>query len=103
MLINAGLTDFDAADYAQAQAFFESALEYAWDDKQKNEAHSLAEEAVALVLDEIRHLYTLGEVRLALGDEEGSAEAYRTVLSLDPEDPNAHLEIGLYHERRGEV
>jgi cytochrome c-type biogenesis protein CcmH/NrfG len=53
--------------------------------------------------DEIRHLYTLGEVRLALGDEEGSAEAYRKVLNLDPDDPNAHLEIGLYHERRGEV
>ena len=53
--------------------------------------------------DEIRHLYTLGEVRLALGDEEGSAQAYRTVLNLDPEDPNAHLEIGLYHERRGEI
>jgi tetratricopeptide (TPR) repeat protein len=189
MLINAGLTAFDAADYAQALAFFESALESARDDQQKNgartfransldmlgrypeavadykrvieyapdwwEAHanlgicharnghseeaerafrrgledcpgspeirdelaahllaqnknlkealSLAEEAVALGQDEIRHLYTLGEVRLSLGDEEGSAEAYRTVLSLDPEDPNAHLELGLYHERRGEI
>ena len=189
MLINAGLTAFDAADYAQALGFFDRALESAGDDQQKNgartfransldmlgrypdavddyervikdapdwwEAHanlgicharngrpeeaerafrrgledcpgspeirdelaahllnqnknlkealSLAEEAVALGQDEIRHLYTLGEVRLALGDEEGSAEAYRTVLSLDPEDPNAHLEIGLYHERRGEI
>ena len=189
MLINAGLTAFDAADYAQALGFFERALEAAQDDQQKNgartfransldmlgrypeavsdyervikyapdwwEAHAnlgicharngrleeaervfrqgledcpgspeirdelaahllaqnknlnegltLAEEAVALGQDEIRHLYTLGEVRLALGDEEGSAEAYRTVLSLDPEDPNAHLEIGLYHERRGEI
>ncbi len=189
MLINAGLTAFDAADYAQALGFFERALEAAQDDQQKNgartfransldmlgrypeavtnyervikyapdwwEAHAnlgicharngrleeaervlrrgledcpgspeirdelaahllaqnknlkegltLAEEAVALGQDEIRHLYTLGEVRLALGDEEGSAEAYRTVLSLDPEDPNAHLEIGLYYERRGEI
>jgi tetratricopeptide (TPR) repeat protein len=189
MLINAGLTAFDAADYAQALRFFERALEAARDDQQKNgartfransldmlgrypeavadyervikyapdwwEAHanlgicharnghpeeaegvfrrgleecpgspeirdelaahllaqnknlkealSLAEEAVALGQDEIRHLYTLGEVRLALGDEEGSAGAYRTVLSLDPEDPNAHLEIGLYHERHGEI
>ncbi len=189
MLINAGLTAFDAADYAQALEFFERALETAQDDQQKSgartfransldmlgrypdavadyerviryapdwwEAHAnlgicharnahpeeaerafrrglqecpgspeirdelaahllaenknlkeallLAEEAVALGRDEIRHLYTLGEVRLALGDEEGSAEAYRAVLNLDPEDPNAHLEIGLYHERRGEV
>src|SRR5919112_1165953 len=72
-------------------------------NKNLEEALSLAEEAVALGQDEIRHLYTLGEVRLALGDEEGSAKAYRSVLNLDPEDPNAHLEMGLYHERRGEV
>ena len=72
-------------------------------NKNLKEALSLAEEAVALGQDEIRHLYTLGEVRLALGDEEGSAKAYRSVLDLDPEDPNAHLEMGLYHERRGEV
>jgi tetratricopeptide (TPR) repeat protein len=189
MLINAGLTAFDAADYTQALEFFEKALEVAGDDQQKNgartfransldmlgrypeavadyervieyapewwEAHAnlgicharnehpeeaerafrrgleycpgspeirdelaahllaqnknlkealaLAEEAVALGQDEIRHLYTLGEVRLALGDKEGSAKAYRTILELDPEDPNAHLEIGLYHERRGEI
>jgi len=189
MLINAGLTAFDAADYAQALEFFEKALEVAGDDEQKNgartfransldmlgrypeavadyewvikyapewwEAHAnlgicharnehpeeaerafrrgleycpgspeirdelaahllaqnknlnealaLAEEAVALGQDEIRHLYTLGEVRLALGDEEGSAKAYKMILELDPEDPNAHLEIGLYHERRGEI
>ncbi len=189
MLINAGLTAFDAGDYAQALEFFDKALETAQDGEQKSgartfransldmlgrypdaiadyervisyapewwEAHanlgicharnghpeeaekafrrgleecpgspeirdelaayllnenkdpkealSLAEEAVALGQDEIRHLYTLGEARLALGDEEGSAEAYRTVLNLDLEDPNAHLEIGLYHERRGEV
>ena len=189
MLINAGLTAFDATDYTQALEFFEKALEVAGDDQQKNgartfransldmlgrypeavadyervieyapewwEAHAnlgicharnehpeeaerafrrgleycpgspeirdelaahllaqnknlkealaLAEEAVALGQDEIRHLYTLGEVRLALGDEEGSAKAYRAILELDPEDPNAHLEIGLYHERRGEI
>ena len=189
MLINAGLTAFDAADYAQALEFFDRALEVAQDGQQKSgartfransldmlgrypeataeyervikyspewwEAHanlgicharndhpeeaerafrrglhecpgspeirdelaahllaenknlkealSLAEEAVAMGQDEIRHLYTLGEVRLALGDEEGSVEAYRRVLRLDPEDPNAHLEIGLYHERRGEI
>src|SRR5918997_4047636 len=189
MLINAGLTAFDVADYPQALEFFEKALEAAQDGEQKNgartfransldmlgrypeavagyervityapewwEAHanlgicharngraeeaerafrrgleecpgspeirdelaahlmaqnknleealSLAEEAVALGQDEIRHLYHLGEVRLALGGEEGSAKAYRSVLSLDPEDPNAHLEIGLYHERHGEI
>ncbi len=189
MLINAGLTAFDAADYEGAMEFFDRALETARDDEQKSgartfransldmlgrypeaiadyervityapdwwEAHAnlgicharngraeeaekafrrgleecpgspeirdelaahllaqnnnleealaLAEEAVALGQDEIRHLYTLGEVRLALGEEEGSAKAYRSVLNLDPEDPNAHLEMGLYHERRGEV
>lgn len=189
MLINAGLTAFDAADFAQALEFFEKALEIAKDSQQKSgartfransldmlgryseavaayedvitetpdwwEAHAnlgicharndhpeeaerafrrglefcpgspeirdelaahllaenrnlkealaLAEEAVALGRDEIRHLYTLGEVLLASGDEEKSLEAYKAVLELDPEDPNAHLEIGLYHERRGEI
>ena len=66
------------------------------------EALSLAEEAVALGRDEIRHLLTLGEVRLALGREVEAAGAYSAVLSLDPEDPTAHVELGLMHERRGE-
>ena len=71
--------------------------------KDPREALTLAEEAVALGGEEIRHLYTLGEARLALDDEEGSAQAYRSVLALDPDDPTAHLELGLYHERLGEV
>lgn len=67
------------------------------------EALSLAEEAVALGRDELRHLYTLGEARLALDDASGAEEAYTTVLDLDPTDPVAHLELGLIHERRGEL
>jgi tetratricopeptide (TPR) repeat protein len=189
MLINAGLTAFDAADYAQALEFFERAIEVASGEEQKSgartfrantldmlgryeeaveayeeviaetpewwEAHAnlgicharngrperaeaafrrgledcpgspeirdelaahllaerkdlqealrLSEEAVALGRDEIRHLHTLGEVRLSLGDESGAAEAYHAMLALDPENPEAHLEIGLLHEVRGEV
>lgn len=189
MLINAGLTAFDAADYAQALDFFEKAAEAASVEEQKSgartfrantldmlgrydeavdayeeviaetpewwEAHAnlgicharngqparaeaafrrgledcpgspeirdelaahllaerkdfqealrLSEEAVALGRDEIRHLHTLGEVRLTVGDEAGAAEAYRAMLALDPENPEAHLEIGLLHEARGEV
>ncbi|BBL80575.1 hypothetical protein RxyAA322_24290 [Rubrobacter xylanophilus] len=188
MLINAGLTLFDAGDYAPALEFFERAVEAAEDAEQRlgaltfranaldmlgryeeavasyeaviaedpqwweahanlgicharsghlreaeaafrrgleacpgspeirdelaahllahggdvREALSLAEEAVALGSDEIRHLYTLGEARLANGDEEGAIEAYRTVLRLDPENPEAHLELGILHDRRGE-
>ena len=189
MLINAGLTLFDASDFAEAFAFFEKAVEAATEPEQRSgaltfranaldmlgrydeavsayeevigetpewwEAHAnlgicharngrmeraeaafrrgledcpgspeirdelaahllaqggdlqealrLSEEAVALGRDEIRHLITLGEVRLALGDEEGTAEAYRSVLAIDPENPDAHLELGLLHERRGEA
>ena len=189
MLINAGLTAFDADDHAQALEFFEKAIEAASSEEQKSgartfrsntldmlgryaeavaayeevitetpdwwEAHAnlgicharnghpaeaeaafrrgledcpgspeirdelaahllterkdlrealrLSEEAVALGRDEIRHLHTLGEVRLALADEAGAAEAYRAVLALDPENPEAHLELGLLHEGRGEV
>ncbi len=189
MLINAGLTLFDAADFAEAYAFFEKAVEAATEVEQRSgaltfrsnaldmlgrydeavaayeqviaetpewwEAHAnlgicharnghfdraeaafrrglevcpgspeirdelaahllsqggdlqealkLSEEAVALGRDEIRHLMTLAEVRLASGDDEGTAEAYRTVLSLDPENPEAHLELGILHERRGET
>ncbi|MGB3683243.1 MAG: tetratricopeptide repeat protein, partial [Rubrobacteraceae bacterium] len=66
------------------------------------EALRLSEEAVALGRDETRHLYTLGEIRLALGDTAGAEEAYVAVLAIDPADPNAHLEIGLLHEQRNE-
>ena len=189
MLINAGLTAFDAADYVQALGFFEKAIEVASGEEQRSgartfrantldmlgryaaavaayeeviaeapewwEAHAnlgicharnghpgraeaafrrgledcpgspeirdelaahllaerrnldealrLSEEAVALGRDEIRHLHTLGEVKLALGDEAGAAGAYRAVLALDPENPEAHLELGILHEGRGEV
>ncbi len=71
--------------------------------KEPKEALALAEEAVELGSDEIRHLHTLGEARLAVGDEVGAEEAYRSVLSLDPENPEAHLELGILHEGRGEA
>jgi tetratricopeptide (TPR) repeat protein len=71
--------------------------------KNPKEALALAEEAVALGGEEVRHLLTLGEARLANGDEKGSEAAYSKVLSLDPGEPDAHLELGLYHERRGEL
>src|ERR671917_611931 len=189
MLINAGLTAFDTADYVQALEFFEKAIEAASEAEQKSgartfrantldmlgryaeavaayeeviaetpdwwEAHAnlgicharndhpteaeatfrrgledcpgspeirdelaahllaerrnldealmLSEEAVALGRDEIRHLHTLGEVRLSMGDEAGAAEAYAAVLDLDPENPEAHLELGILHEVRGEA
>jgi tetratricopeptide (TPR) repeat protein len=189
MLINAGLTLFDAADYAEALEFFEKAIEAAADEVQKSgartfranaldmlgryaeavaaydeviegtpdwwEAHAnlgicharngdlvraeaafrrglencpgspeirdelaahllalgknlpealkLSEEAVALGRDEIRHLITLGEARLAIGDDKGSAEAYEAVISLDPENPEAHLELGILSEREGHM
>ncbi len=67
-----------------------------------SEALRLSEEAVALGRDEARHLYTLGEIRLALGDAAGAEEAYVTVLTIDPGDPTAHLELGLLHEQRDE-
>ena len=189
MLINAGLTAFDAADYAQALDFFEKAVEAALVEEQKSgartfrantldmlgrydeaveayeeviaetpewwEAHAnlgicharngqparaeaafrrgledcpgspeirdelaahllserrdlpealrLSEEAVALGRDEIRHLHSLGEARQAMGDADGAAEAYSAMLALDPENPEAHLELGLLYEARGEA
>lgn len=67
------------------------------------EALALAEEAVALGRDEVRHLHTLGEARLALEDEAGAMRAYQAVLDLDPLDPAAHLELGLLHEKRDDA
>jgi tetratricopeptide (TPR) repeat protein len=72
-------------------------------EKNPEEALRLSEEAVALGRDEVRHLYTLGEARLAVEDETGAAEAYRSVLALDPSDPTAHLELGLLYERGGDA
>jgi tetratricopeptide (TPR) repeat protein len=69
--------------------------------KNLEEALSLSEEAVALGRDEVRHLITLGEARLALENEAGAAEAYEAVLALDPENPDAHLELGILHEHGG--
>src|SRR5919107_1748194 len=113
MLINAGLTLFDAADYVEALEFFEKAIEAAAEEVQKCGARTFRAnaldmlgryaEAVALGRDEIRHLITLGEARLALGDEVGAAEAYGAVLALDPENPEAHLELGIINERKGEM
>ena len=57
--------------------------------EQKNleEALKLSEEAVALGRDEVRHLYTLGEVRLALEDEAGAEDAYRVRARPRPGRP----------------
>src|SRR5215208_2461863 len=143
MLINAGLTAFDAYEEviaetpewweahanlgicharngqpARAEAAFRRGLEdcpgspeirdelaahLLAERRDLHEALRLSEEAVALGRDEIRHLHTLGEARLVIGDEAGAAEAYRAMLALDPENPEAHLELGLLHEAHGEV
>ncbi|MGI8650076.1 MAG: tetratricopeptide repeat protein [Rubrobacter sp.] len=66
------------------------------------EALSLAEEAVALGRDEVRHLQTLAEVRLANSDDTGAEATFREVLALDPENPDAHLELGILYDKRGE-
>src|ERR671921_555176 len=186
MLINAGLTLFDAADYVEALEFFEKAIEAAAEEVQKCgartfranaldmlgryaeavgayeeviagasdwwEAHAnlgicharngdlekaetafrrgledcpgspeirdelaahllalrknlpealrLSEEAVALGRDEIRHLITLGEARLALEDEAGAAETYDAVLALDLEDAEEILERAIAADSR---
>ncbi|MGH3086430.1 MAG: tetratricopeptide repeat protein [Rubrobacteraceae bacterium] len=73
------------------------------ENRDLEEALSLAEEAVALGRDEVRHLHTLGEARTATGDAAGAEEAYREILTLDPENPDAHLELGIIHDRRGEA
>lgn len=81
----------------------ELAAHYLAENRNLKEALALSEEAVALGRDEVRHLYTLGEVRAALHDDAGAEEAYRAVLTLDPEDPEARVELGLIYERRGRI
>src|SRR5918998_612719 len=83
MLINAGLTLFDAADYAEALEFFEKAIASAADDVQKCGARTFRANALDM----------LGRY----------AEAYDAVLALDPENPEAHLELGIINERKGEM
>src|ERR687890_29522 len=85
MLINAGLTAFDAADYAQAYAFFEKATEAALVEEQKSGARTFR----ANTLD-------------MLGRYDEAVEAYEEVIAETPEWWEAHANLGICHARNGQ-
>src|SRR5215212_4120843 len=85
MLINAGLTLFDAADYAQALDFFEKAVEAALVEEQKSGARTFR----ANTLD-------------MLGRYDEAVEAYEEVIAETPEWWEAHANLGICHARNGQ-
>ena len=86
MLINAGLTVFDAADYAQALDFFEKAIEAASDEVQKSGARTFRANALDM-----------------LGRYDEAVVAYEEVIAGAPEWWEAHANLGICHARNGDL
>ena len=84
MLINAGLTLFDAADYAEALEFFEKAIEVAADEVQRCGAQTFRANALDM----------LG--RRAVG-------AYEEVIAGASDWWEAHANLGICHARNGDL
>src|SRR3712207_9465716 len=84
MLINAGLTAFDAADYAQALEFFEKAIEVASGEEQKSGARTFRANALDM-----------------LGRYAEAIAAYEEVIAEAPDWWEAHANLGICHARNG--
>ena len=86
MLINAGLTLFDAADYAEALEFFEKAIEVAADEVQKSGARTFRANALDM-----------------LGRYVEAVAAYEGVIEGTPDWWEAHANLGICHARNGHL
>src|ERR687886_2855589 len=84
MLINAGLTAFDTADYAQALEFFEKAIEVASGEEQKSGARTFRANALDM-----------------LGRYAEAIAAYEEVITETPDWWEAHANLGICHARNG--
>src|SRR5918992_2486166 len=84
MLINAGLTAFDAADYEMALEFFDRALQIAQDGEQKNAARTFRANSLDM----------LGRYPEAIAD-------YERVITYAPDWWEAHANLGICHARNG--
>jgi len=84
MLINAGLTAFDAADYEGAMAFFERALGVAQEGQQKSGAHTFRANSLDM-----------------LGRYPDAIDEYERVIKYSPEWWEAHANLGICHARNG--
>src|ERR687889_109321 len=86
MLINAGLTAFDATDYVQALEFFEKAIEAASEEVQKCGARTFRANALDM----------LGRYAEAVG-------AYEEVIAGASDWWEAHANLGICHARNGDL
>src|ERR687894_799290 len=84
MLINAGLTAFDTADYEMALEFFDRALETAQDGEQKSGARTFRANSLDM----------LGRYPEAVAD-------YERVITYSPDWWEAHANLGICHARKG--
>ena len=86
MLINAGLTAFDAGDYAPALEFFERAVEAAEDTEQRLGALTFRANALDM-----------------LGRYEEAVASYEEVIAEEPQWWEAHANLGICHARGGRL
>src|SRR4028118_2046868 len=124
MLINAGLTLFDASDFAEAYAFFDKAIEVATEEEQRSGALTLranapdrlgpAAEAIAAFVDTAVEVATEEEQRSGgltfranaldmLGRYDEAVAAYEEVIVETPEWWEAHANLGICHARNGRM
>lgn len=82
MLINAGLTLFDAGDYPNSLGFFEAALESATDPQQVSGARTFRANALDM-----------------LGRYPEAVAAYEEVIEATPDWWEAHANLGICHAR----
>jgi Tfp pilus assembly protein PilF len=86
MLINAGLTLFDASDFAEAYAFFEKAVEVATEEEQRSGALTFRANALDM-----------------LGRYDEAVAAYEEVISRRPSGGRPTPTLGICHARNGRM
>src|ERR671921_707084 len=98
MLINAGLTLFDAADYVEALEFFEKAIEAAAEEVQKCGARTFGanEEVIAGASDWWEAHANLGICHARNGDLEKAEAAFRRGLEDCPGSPEIRDELAAH-------
>ena len=117
--LQAGITAYNAKDYTTAVKEWQECLKHdSLEDNKKcyyniglvyqnNNQLALAENEYRLALSLDPNygpaLFNLAIARVALGDNTEAISLYRTYVSVLPNDPNGHLNLGLLLRQTGDV